>query len=310
MGATRARYPGITTVTATQVAPRYAWTQGASSGFVEGAFASFGGGWATSLAMRDAWSRGIFGSEATLEANLLKGGLSTGRLQQAVAIGHPLGPVLASAGFSGGVMRDTGGTFSPVISGRLGAASSLGALRLQRFDGSHIGRYTDAEYAFTGSRGIAAVVASAGLRAFDHHRSQATFSLQLLFQPLHFLAIGIGGGRTPPTPEGFSGGNYVRSDIIVMAAPRVVRPEISRAPAGTRVMFAMPGSEVSISGDWNDWSATPMTREADGRWSVVLPIGAGAHKFTLTVDGKTIVPRGVPKLPDGFGGEVGLLVIG
>ena len=76
-----------------------------------------------------------------------------------------------------------------------------------------------------------------------------------------------------------------------------------------RVRFNVDGRVVAIAGDWNDWTPVPMTREADGRWSVVLTVPPGAHKFMLVVDGKNIVPRGVPKLPDGFGGEVGLLVL-
>ena len=75
------------------------------------------------------------------------------------------------------------------------------------------------------------------------------------------------------------------------------------------VALAVNGRDVAIAGEWNHWTAVPMTRDASGRWVAELTLGAGAHRFMLIVDGKNVVPRGVPKLPDGFGGEVGLMVM-
>jgi hypothetical protein len=43
----------------------------------------------------------------------------------------------------------------------------------------------------------------------------------------------------------------------------------------------------------------------------VLPLGPGAYRFSLILDGEHwVVPEGVPMLPDDFGGEVGLLLVG
>jgi hypothetical protein len=79
----------------------------------------------------------------------------------------------------------------------------------------------------------------------------------------------------------------------------------------TRVTIAIPdASAPAIVGSWNDWSPTPLIRAADGRWSAVLPIGAGVFRFAVVVDGgRWIVPDGVTKLPDDFDGEVGILVV-
>jgi hypothetical protein len=73
----------------------------------------------------------------------------------------------------------------------------------------------------------------------------------------------------------------------------------------------VPGAtSVDIAGDWNSWTPAPMAKDVDGRWSVELPLQGGAHKFIIVVDGqRQMVPRGVPTLPDGFGGTVGLLVV-
>jgi hypothetical protein len=99
---------------------------------------------------------------------------------------------------------------------------------------------------------------------------------------------------------------------------RPVPPEVpfplvysrDRADAGG-IGFDVPEArEVSIAGDWNDWTPVPLARDGAGRW--VLPAGVppGVYRFNLLVDGdRWTVPDGVPQIDDGFGGTVGLLVI-
>lgn len=51
-------------------------------------------------------------------------------------------------------------------------------------------------------------------------------------------------------------------------------------------------------------------RGGTGLWSADLPLRGGAWRFAILVDGnRWTVPAGVPRLPDDFGGEVGVLVV-
>ncbi len=58
-----------------------------------------------------------------------------------------------------------------------------------------------------------------------------------------------------------------------------------------RVTFAMPATEgvsqLFLSGEFNDWSetATPMTRVADGSWSVTLTLEGGrSYEYRYLAD--------------------------
>ena len=309
VGGSRIALPGSSTSAAT-IAPRFDWRGSGAQGFVEVAGSAFDGGSLFQLTVRDARTRGIWASEATLEAGVISDGTSTGRLQQAFGAGHRVGPLTASAGLSGGVLRDIGGTFRPQASGRLGLSWWALDLKAQRFDAGARFRYNDlaAQVTVPNERGLLA--AAAGVRVFDHRRRQVVYRADLVARLSRILQLELSVGRSPRSPEGFSEGTYYMAGLRASAVPAVHRPEITRSPMGTRVTFELRGSQVAIAGDWNDWANDAMTRDADGRWSIVIPAGTGAHRFTLTIDGKTVVPRGVPKLPDGFGGEVGLLVIG
>ena len=79
----------------------------------------------------------------------------------------------------------------------------------------------------------------------------------------------------------------------------------------TRVTFILADvSAPAIVGSWNEWSPTPLISAGEGRWSVILPIGAGTFRFALVMDdGRWIVPEGVTRLPDDFDGVVGILIV-
>jgi 1,4-alpha-glucan branching enzyme len=46
--------------------------------------------------------------------------------------------------------------------------------------------------------------------------------------------------------------------------------------------------QVSICGAFNNWTpdATPLTRDADGRWHVALALPPGRHEYKFLVDGQ------------------------
>lgn len=285
------------------VAPRFDWRGSGAEGFVEVAGSAFRGGSIVQLTARDAHTRGMFVSEGTLEAGFISSGTSTGRLQQAFGAGHRFGRVLLSGGLAAGALRDIGGTFRAQASGRLGLGYAFADLKAQRFDAGAGFRYTDIVAQMSaGSTDFAAV--STGVRIYDEARRTFTFRFDAAKRLTPALQAEVSFGKTARSPEGFSEGGYALAGIRVIAARAIHPPEIQRNATGVRVTFDVTGNDVRIAGDWNDWQPAPVVHGV-----VELPIMSGAHKFTLTVDGKTVIPKGVPRLPDGFGGEVGLLVL-
>lgn len=134
-------------------------------------------------------------------------------------------------------------------------------------------------------------------------------------------AIVVSGGRYgPDVLQGLPGGDYV--SIGFRLTRQRVRP-MFESPAGAPLLFsesnAARGSigfrladaeTVEVAGDWNDWTPEPMVRGAAGRWILPAGLAPGIYRFNLRVDGmRWVVPDGVPSSDDGFGGEVGILII-
>lgn len=75
--------------------------------------------------------------------------------------------------------------------------------------------------------------------------------------------------------------------------------------------FTLPGaSSAQLMGDFTDWSPVPLERDKDCWWAVTLALPAGVHRVNLrTDDGPWRSPPGLTAVDDGFGGQVGLLVV-
>jgi len=131
-------------------------------------------------------------------------------------------------------------------------------------------------------------------------------------------------GSYPRDLAGYNRGRYANLGLrIRMSSPRpadttripaVASAQVTIEPldsATTRVAFRLANADApAIVGSWNDWSPVPLNLELDGRWSAVLPVGAGTYRFALVLnDGRWIVPEGVTRIPDDFDGEVGILVV-
>lgn len=61
--------------------------------------------------------------------------------------------------------------------------------------------------------------------------------------------------------------------------------------AATDVVFrldpgAMEVTTVSVRGSFNNWSETPMVKQADGRWSVTVALEPGEHEYKYFVNGQ------------------------
>lgn len=119
--------------------------------------------------------------------------------------------------------------------------------------------------------------------------------------------------------QGIPGGEYFSLGIrFTRERARPVPPEVpiplifsrDRAESGG-ITFRVPdANRVEIAGDWNDWTPTPLQRDAQGRWRLPPGVPPGVYRFNLFVDGaRWVVPEDVPAMDDGFGGTVGLLVI-
>ena len=124
-------------------------------------------------------------------------------------------------------------------------------------------------------------------------------------------------GTYPEDVTGFLSGLFVnaglrlgrQTPVIPTPLPSPIRVE-AVSPGEVRVTFTVHNaSTVALAGEWNQWTPIPLSRVSGDQWQVALPLGAGVYHFSLVVDEHWIVPDGVAKLPDDFGGEVGLLVI-
>ncbi len=132
-------------------------------------------------------------------------------------------------------------------------------------------------------------------------------------------AVVVGAGDYPSDLlQALPKGQYV-SVAIRLARNRPTepgKPMIGRtlyAPerSQSELRFTIPGaSRVDVVGDWTHWQPVPLVRTADGRWSLVLSLAPGVHRFNLVVDGaRWIAPDEVGSVDDGFGGKISLIVI-
>ena len=133
-------------------------------------------------------------------------------------------------------------------------------------------------------------------------------------------ALIFSGGRySSDVLQGLLGGRFisfglrltprrVRPIPISARAPIVYTPEAARLGA---IGFEVDGAtRVEIAGDWSGWERVSLSQDATGRWIVPAGLAPGVYRFNLRVDGERwIVPEGVPRIEDGYGGRVGLLLI-
>jgi hypothetical protein len=94
-----------------------------------------------------------------------------------------------------------------------------------------------------------------------------------------------------------------------------VVPTAPVAPVVQFVVVIPDAHAVSLVGDFNDWdeSATPMApRDADGIWSVTVPLAPGRYQYSFLVDGVTWVadPAAPRALEDDFGRPNSVVTVG
>ncbi len=164
-------------------------------------------------------------------------------------------------------------------------------------------RFPEATLSAVYSRGRVDVTAWAGLRGSPYEGvdgdSWLAASATVWFRDQ--LALLLSGGTYAPD---------VLQGPLAPAAPLPLMFTRETARSGA-VGFSVEGARtVAIAGDWNGWQPTPLARADDGRWLLPTDLPPGVHRFNLLVNGEEwTVPEGIPSVDDGFGGQVGLLVI-
>jgi hypothetical protein len=335
VGAVHAHYADSLAGSAGAVTARAAWASSRVRGAVNAAFAQFTtGGWAAQL------SAGILGMHLFAptvgvglrmdgDAGLLKTGSWSGTASAGPIAALVAGGLVLSAEATAGVVRridDTG-------------HAELSAATVVRYDVRHWSvaagvtgtkagpfRFADATAALgyrAGSLGVGALVGArtGTLGGKPWVQGYAEWAIS------RWATLEAVAGTFPPDLSGFTSGRYLSLGVWLGRGPRATTatPAASawrRSARGTvevervgqaqaRATFEVPGAtRVAIAGEWNQWRPDPLEPAGPGRWRAVLPLGQGAYRFSLVVDGaRWIVPPGVPSLPDSFGGAVGLLIV-
>lgn len=94
-----------------------------------------------------------------------------------------------------------------------------------------------------------------------------------------------------------------------------VRESAAAVPVVQFVLVARDAQSVTVVGDFNDWdvAATPLERdEAQGVWSVSIPLAPGRYRYSFLVDGATWLkdPRAAQTIDDEFGPPNSVITIG
>jgi len=182
--------------------------------------------------------------------------------------------------------------------------------------------YPEANLSLTHTRGPADVTVYGGVRAtpFGTGLDERWAGAAVAYWLTRNAALLVSGGRySADVLQNLPGGDFL--SVGLRLTPRRVRPIPINAVAPIvysseqavrgAIGFEVAGaSRVEIAGDWNGWTAEPLSRDSAGRWTVPPGLAPGVYRFNLRVDGERwIVPADVPSVDDGFGGRVGLLIV-
>lgn len=176
-----------------------------------------------------------------------------------------------------------------------------------------------------------------GARLWSRGAGRGVYGEVSVTIPLHErVAIVAAAGRYPTDPiRGTISGRYLSAALRLTALrspsppPRSVvaptahgtngsgpaeSPRLSIGPvdAGHRLISveASVARTVEIIGDFTDWQSVSLTLVSRDRWEARLPIGPGLHRVSVRIDGGPwLVPGGVTRVTDEFGGAVGLLTV-
>lgn len=151
----------------------------------------------------------------------------------------------------------------------------------------------------------------------------------------HQYKFVVNGGQTwkadPNNPNGADDGYGGKNSLLEIAAggqaampvqpqpAELVKPEAAGGPektdSGWRFSIVLPSAKsVHLAGSFNSWStsADPMTKDAQGRWTLLKELPAGSHQYKFVVDGGAQWkedPANPNTTDDGYGGKNSILVV-
>jgi hypothetical protein len=262
--------------------------------------------------------RVTLGLRADGSVNQIEGGTWSGSGTAGPMVAFRAERWLAAITVTGGGVRDVSGTGAGIGMATLRLGQSINRVMWNlQLAGTAAGslRFADAgvglEY---DGRAIVGGV-SGGMRLGDLGDTPWA-QARLEWHMLPFAALEATIGTYPADVMGFTEGFYVTAGLrlgrrhVALPAPRGIR--IRRDADGrVRAVFELEHqAAVAIAGEWNDWTPAPLDAAGPGRWSATLGLAPGVYRFALvTADGAWVVPPGVPRVADDFGGEVGLLLV-
>lgn len=116
--------------------------------------------------------------------------------------------------------------------------------------------------------------------------------------------------------DGYGGKNSVVMVGAGAAAATPAPPMAAATPAAGGVTFRYKGaaSSVHLAGEFNAWntSADPLTKQADGTWTITKALGPGRYAYKFVIDGGTWKedPNAAESVDDGYGGKNSIVVVG
>ena len=78
------------------------------------------------------------------------------------------------------------------------------------------------------------------------------------------------------------------------------------------VLVAPTAKSVALVGDFNDWSAVPLTPvQSGGAWTITVPLAPGRYTYNFVVDGNRVMPDpAAPEAPaDDFGTPASVVTV-
>lgn len=128
------------------------------------------------------------------------------------------------------------------------------------------------------------------------------------------LAGGCAGGwRNGPPP----GSGEATSPVIPPAPGAPAGAAIANVNAADSVRFTWrgEGTSVAVAGEFNAWSPTadPMTRGADGSWTLAKKLAPGRYQYKFAIDGGASWkedPAAAESVSDPYGGKNSVVVVG
>lgn len=330
LGGTRARYADSVSSTGGFVSLRVGTGQGVRAAHLEGSFSQFAdAGWAFQVAGQGTvlwrgggwWGGLAVGGSFNDFQNGTPSGLAAGGPLALVQVGRSF----VTAGLTGGAVRQIDSTWMALASAsvRWQVAPARGPLLV---DFGAVATKADT-LAFAdvsvGGRVVGAAVRLAGVlgvRAGDLSDG-AWGSLEGAWIPHPRVALEATVGRYPRDLTGFAEGVYAQIGVRLyasgvgrrtIAAPRALAVWAEPRNDGrvrVTVRLGRAAREVALAGDWNGWEPVPLTQDGDV-WSATLAIPPGTRTYAIVADGEWTLPDGVTGMDDGFGGRVGMLVVG